>query len=296
MTVKKPPPPPRKPATKKPAPPPARKVSAKPKKTFSIKSWTNSKKGEKIIIYADSGMGKTTLSSMAPNPIFIPLDDGSSKIKHPITGEHLSYVDDVETFDDYRAVLQDLSLFSGESTIITDTGTELEPLALTWMLENVPHEKGGPVKNIEGYGYGKGYRHFYDTMRLPLGDLDRVVNDGNNVIVVCQMQQVTVSNPAGDDFLCDAPKLQQAHGHTPSVWGLYCEWADHIFKIGYESIHAKDGKAIAGNDRAIFVHPEIHFKAKSRTISPGTPMISFSSQNDDSLWRFLFPDKYAEVE
>ena len=282
--------------TKKPPAPPDRNTKPKTTKVFSIKSWTESTKGEKIILYGDFGMGKTTLASTAPNPVFIALDDGSSKINNPITGEKLDYVEGVNSFDDCRAALRQLTLFGNDSTVVLDTGGELEALGLQWTFENVPHEKGNHVSSIEGYGYGKGYRHLYETMRLPLGDLDRIVNAGNNIIIICQQQQVMVSNPGGDDFLCDAPKMQPAHGQTPSIWGLYCEWADHVFKIGYESIHAKEGKAIAGNDRAVFVHPEIYFKAKSRTISRDYPIISFNDPSDDSLWRFLFPDKYAEEE
>lgn len=271
-------------------------TKVKSTKKYSVESWGTSIAGEKIIIYADSGMGKTTLSAMAPKPVFVALDEGSCKIKHPLTGESLNHVPDIKTFDAVRAALQQSDLFDDYETIIIDTGTILELLALDWTLENIKHEKGKiTINRIEDYGWGKGYRHLYDTMRLPLADFDRLIHKGKNIIIICQMDQVEVANAGGEDFLCDIPKLQKAHGKsTPSVWGLYNEWADHVFKIGYESIKSEDGKAVAGSSRAIFIHPEIYFKAKSRTISPEFPIIAFDSPVDSSIWQFMFPEKYKE--
>ena len=74
-------------------------------KTFRIEKWDGTKSGEKIIIYGDHGRGKTTLASMAPKPVFIGLDDGGRKLHHPITGEQLNYIPDVETFEDVRGAL-----------------------------------------------------------------------------------------------------------------------------------------------------------------------------------------------
>lgn len=277
-------------------PPPPRGSKKTNKKTFSIKQWEGSKEGEKIIIYADSGMGKTTLSAMAPTPVFIALDDGSRKVTHPLTGEELFHVPGVGTFDDVRFALQQTDLFDEAETVVIDTATVMEDLALQWTLDNVPHEKGHLVNRIEGYGYGKGYRHLYDTMKLPLADMDRIVRQGKNVIVICQLNQVEIANAGGEDFLKEIPKLQPSHGKgTPSVWGAYVEWADHVFKIGYESVSATDGKAIAGNNRAVFVHPEIYFAAKSRGPKlRDYPVVSFNTPEDDSLWNFLFPERHGE--
>ena len=299
MTEKIPLPPPRKaPSVPKKAPPvtTTRPETTKvPNKTFSIKRWEGDKEGEKIIIYADSGMGKTTLSAMAPSPAFIPIDDGSRKVLHPITGEELFHVEGVETFDDYRSVLQQPDLFKGFDTIITDTSTLVEDLALDWTLANVPHESGSYVNRIEGYGWGKGYRHLYDTMKLPLADMDQLIRRGKNIVLICQLNQIEVANASGSDYLKEIPKLSPSHGKgTPSVWSAYVEWADHVFRIGYETVQAKGGKATAGNNRAIFVHPEIYYTAKSRGPKlRECPIISFNSPDDDSLWKFLFPERYV---
>jgi len=270
-------------------PPPIKKSSKKKvsKKTFSIGKWSGDKTGEKIIIYGKSGIGKTTLSSLAPHPVFIGIDDGGRKIHHPKTGEELDRVEGVETYQDVRDALQQMGLYKNIDTIIIDTATKLEQLAEEHMYKNIPHEKGYKVNSIEGYGYGKGYRHLRETMLLLLQDFDRLVREGKNIVLLCQSAAGVRSNPAGDDFLEDGPRLY--HSKTKeenSVKLAYCEWADHVVKLDYFNFKVtKDKKAVGLTERAIFVHPEVYFFAKSRTITE--PVISFEKPNDDSFWRYL---------
>jgi hypothetical protein len=285
-------------------PPPARSTPKKkasvPTKKFEAATWDTAKEGQRIIVYADSGMGKTTLASMLPNPKFADFKGGSDKVLHPTTGERLVHIPGVETFDDVRAVCHQPGLLKPDDSFILDTGTAFEDAGLEWTLENVKAGNKGKhytATRIEGYDWGKGFRHLYDTMKLPLADFDTLIRRGVNVVILCQMQQVEIAHAGGENFLCDTPKLQKAHGKsTPSVWGVYCEWADHVLKIGYNDIRASEGKAAGGNERAVFVHGQVHFKAKSRTIPNDFPVVSFAHPGDDSIWRFLFDEAWRESE
>jgi len=272
-------------------------------KTFQVATWSGAGEGEKIIGYADSGMGKTTLASMLPTPVFAGLDDGGRKITHPVTGEELKNIPGIETFSDFRTAIQQPDLFDDYETCVVDTGNILEGWALDWMLENVAGDKGTLMKNIEQYGWGKGYRHLYDTMRLPLADFDALIRRGKNVCILCQMNQISIANAGGEDYLCDVPKLQPKHGATPAIWGLWCEWSDHVLKISNEGvIAAKDdekskvAKATSTGNRIIHVHaPEVHYKAKSRTIPYRFPVVSFSDPADSSIWQFLFDEAWKDI-
>jgi len=274
-------------------------------KTFQVAVWGGAGEGEKIILYADSGMGKTTLASILPTPVFAGLDDGGRKIKNPITGEELKNIPNIETFDDFRVATQQVDLFSDSESYVVDTGNILEGWGLGWTLENVLGGENNKHKmsNIEQYGWGKGYRHLYDTMRLPLADFDALIRRGKNVCILCQMNQISIANAGGEDYLCDVPKLQPKHGATPAIWGLWCEWADHVLKISNEGvIAAKDdekskvAKATSTGNRIIHVHaPEVHYKAKSRTIPYRFPVVSFSDPSDDSIWKFLFDEVWRDI-
>lgn len=271
-------------------PPPKRKnpplpQKSQPKKTFTATPWTGEGDGEKIIVHADSGMGKTTLCTMAPKPVFIGLDDGGRRIRNPKTGEPVMACQGVETFQDVRDALHQPDLFDGFETVIIDTVTALQDLAVPWLLENIPNEKGSRVENIVKYGYNKGYQHLYDTMKLILQDCDVLVRKGKNIIFIAQTGPHKVPNPSGEDYLRSGPRL---YSGTPSVEALYCEWADHVLLIDYDMKAVEDRKAVSGGSRVVYTRGEVHFRAKSRTLGPDEGVVSFETPSDDSIWQFIF--------
>jgi hypothetical protein len=257
-----------------------------PTKTFTIEKWDGSTSGEKIIIYADHGMGKSTLASMAPNPVFIGLDDGGRKLRHPQTGELLNHIPGVETFEDVRAAL-DACLDLDCETVVIDTITELELLGEPYTFKTVPGPKGSTVKNLEGYGYGKGHKHLYDTMRLPLLNCDKLVAAGKNVIAIAQLGCNKRTNDIGEEYLKEGPQLYHSEKGT-SILNLWGRWADHIFRITTQSVVVPDGKKKAVGDvtRIINTVGGLSYEAKSRTLDD--PVISFATKDDDSLWQMLF--------
>ncbi len=267
------------PPVRKSAPLPART----PAKKFTVEAWDAAQEGEKILLYADTGMGKTTLSALSPNPVFLGLDEGGRKIKHPVTGEPLRVVEGIETYQDVRDVLQQTTIFNDSDTVVIDTVTILQDLAIPHMLATIPKEKGDKAKNIVAYGYNKGYQHLYDLMKFILQDCDRLIHHGKNVILVAQATPNRVSNPGGEDYLRDGPRL---YAGKPSVEALYCEWADHILRIDYQNVWAEDKKAKGDTTRIIYTKPEVYFRAKSRTIDE--PIISFADKTDSSIWKFMF--------
>ena len=285
------------------APSPAQKP---PAKTFKVETWDGKGEGEKVIAYAASGMGKTTLASMAPAPVFIGLDDGGRKIKNPITGQPINRIPGVESFQDVRDALHQPGLFTTAKTIVIDTGTILELLAIQHVIDTIPHEKAGvKIEHLDDYGYGKGYVHLFDTMRLIFQDLDTLVRQGKNVVLLCQQCPVVIANAAGSNYLQDGPKLYAPGPDSKqsfTIRGFTCEWADHVIRIGYlqqQVVGArtdKDGKEHAGKltgstKRAIFTTPsDPSYFAKSRTLTE--PVISFDTAADDSFWRFLLPGEY----
>ena len=264
-----------------------RKPAARAKKTFKVEPYDNENRGHKIVIYADSGMGKTTLAALAPKPAFIGLDGGLG-VNDPVTGEPLKCVPGVETFSDVRDALQDPHIFDDRSTVVIDTITHLESLAEPWMFRNIPGPKGKIVANILGYGYNHGYQHLYDTFRLILQDCDSLIRRGKNVILIAQNNPSKIAHAGGEDFLQDGPRLYSGkHSNQAQV----IEWADHVFKIGYVDLQVEEKKVSGSTQRVVYVHPEVFFFAKSRTISHETPVINFSEPSDDSVWVILFGDK-----
>lgn len=282
--------PPTLPASRKPPklPTTAKKETKKPVKIFQAKAFDDDTDGEKVILYGPSGMGKTTLGSLAPKPIFFSLDDGARKMTHPITGERLIHVPGVDSFADMREALHQNSVFDPYDSIIVDTGTELEAWATQYVLDNYSI-KNAKASNIQAYGFGNGYSHLCDVMRFIQQDLQLQLRRGKNIVILCQLSSINKSNPGGEDYIKDGPAFY--HDKRYSVRELMISWADHVAKIDYGEIIVADKKIKGSIARHVFVRPEPHFEAKSRTLPIDLERIAFDSPQDDSFWQILLGEK-----
>ncbi len=268
--------------TRLPKAPKARSATTVPAKNFKITAGERPTDGKKILIHADSGMGKTTLASLAPGPVFIGLDNGGVGIKV------YNRVDGVDNFLDVRSALQ-APIYDEYETVVIDTVTILEEWAEKYVLDTITNDANEKMDSIVKYGWNNGYRHLYDTMKLILQDVDALIRKGKNVILVAQSTPHSVPNPGGEDFIRQGPRLISRK--NANIEALYCEWADHLFHIGYQFLNVdKKKKATGSGGRAIFVHPEPHFRAKSRTLGLDKAVVSFEDPADDSIWTFLFAD------
>lgn len=258
--------------------------------------YTGSKsRGTKIVVYGASGMGKTTLCTMCPNPVFMATDDGIDDILHPVTGERVPTYK-VETFQDLKNILAQPQLFEAFDTIVLDTMTMAEEMAIDWVLENVKTENGTYAKSLEHFGWGKGYFHLSEADNDIKHALQKLVNQGKNVVVICQLAATKRSEAGADDYLKDTPKLVYRPGSKATAALDLVEWADHVLKLGYGDLKVnKNKRAASSGDRVIFVHPEVHFEAKSRTIPGQFPVASFIDQTDDTIWEFIFNDAWKAL-
>lgn len=299
----------------KPPPPVARSkppaVPAKPSpvtaraatKTFFVEAASSEGKGKKIDIYAPPGMGKTTLAAMAPSPIFMALDDGVRQILNPKTGEKPRVIPGIETFQDVRDALHQLDLYPPGTTLVIDKTPVLQAWGEKYVCQTVKTDQNVLPENIEGYGYGKGYRHLLDTMRLILPDLDALIHRGVNVILLSDQVQSKVSNLAGTDYLKDSPDFFENSQY--SVRKDYVGWADYVFKIGYAdptvakvNLKALKGKATGSTDRVIYTQEQVWYTAKARPVGLKRlpPLVSFDSFDNDAIWDMLFNGNIPEEE
>jgi len=235
--------------------------------------------GHRVVLFGPGGVGKTSLADLAPGPVAsFDLDD-SLAVLQP---ENTQRIDNVETWDELRSSLNGDG-WDDVKTLVIDSGTRAEELAVAWTIANVPHEKGIGIKRIEDYGYGKGYQHVYDTFLLLLGDLDRHARAGRHVILVCHDCTATVPNPQGEDWTRYEPRLQSPNSGKASIRLRTREWADHVFFIGYD-VDVKDGKGRGSGTRTLWPVEMPHCMAKSRRLSEPVPLPA----GDPAVWDLLF--------
>jgi len=246
-----------------PAPPAA--AQAKPKVAFGTLA---KPAGHRIVVYGTGGIGKTTLCAALPGPVaFIDLD-GSLPVLGPRLAEQglAGNIVPVEGVSDWGTLMAALDAdgWDAVKTIVVDTATKAEHLALAHTLKTKPTEKGQYVASIEGYGFGKGYVLVAETFNALMARLDRHARAGRNVALVCHECTATVPNPEGEDWLRYEPRLQNPPSGKASIRLAVKEWCDHLLFIGYD-VDVKNGVARGGGTKTLYASERPHCMAKSRT-------------------------------
>ena len=258
------------------------------KKNFSITEFVSHEEGKKIVLYGDSGMGKTSLAATMPNPAFIGPDRGIQDLVHPL-GLKWPVVNGVDTWDDLRDATQDLSLFKDNESVVFDTGTVIQnSLCAPWILDNVPKDKGVRAKSLTDYGWADGFAHVYHEMLLWQSDLDGLVRANKNVVILCQAAQSEVNKAGYGKYLQTHPDL--FNNKKGTIMPSFVAWASYVFYIDWADIQIDDQKrAISSDERGVFTKPEMFFKAKSRgDMFKEYPLVQFENSADDTLWRIMF--------
>lgn len=269
----------------RPRPVPAGGNANAPRVTFGTIPEGN---GHRVVIFGPGGIGKTTLACIAPGPVaFFDLDDSLPRLRTQLEGSGLNLdirpVSGPATWSDIRDALH-AGGWDEIKTVVIDSATKAEELALTWTLKNVPHEKGNKIERIEDYGFGKGYQHLFETFLSLLGDLDQHTRAGRHIILICHDCTANVPNPGGEDWIRYEPRLQSPSSGKSSIRLRVREWADHVLFVGYDLV-VKDGKGDprTGGTRTVYPVERPHCMAKSRTLGEQIPLTKY----DMTLWNQL---------
>jgi len=238
--------------------------------------------GHRIGLYGPGGIGKTLLGMTAPSPVVVyDLDDSLTVLKPQLEGLDIQQIG-VANWQEIRDSLHAPG-WDGVGTIVVDSATKAEEMAIAHTLAKVKDDKGKGVTNIEGYGYGKGYSHVYDTFLLLLSDLDAHARAGRNVILIMHDCTANVPNPTGEDYIRFEPRLQTLASGKNSIRLRVREWLDHLLFIGYDIDVSKDGKGKGSGSRTIYPQELPHCMAKSRSLTDPMPL----EYRDASVWPLL---------
>lgn len=207
-------------------------------------------KAQKIVIYGPEGVGKSTLASKCPEPLFIDTEGSTSQLDVARVGESIA------TSSELRAVLSDIL---GDpavcKTLVIDTADWMEKMLSDDLC------KRNKWNGIEGAGYGKGYIYLAEEVATILRMLDAIVDTGINVVFTAhaQMRKQELPNEEG---AFDRWELKLTKKSAP----LLKEWADALLFCNYETILTGSGekKKAKGNQRVIYTEHHACWDAKNR--------------------------------
>lgn len=212
---------------------------------------------QKAVIYAPEGIGKSTLASQFPRPIFIDTE-GSTKqlnvqrLKKPTSWEMLRQ----------QVVWVKEQGPSRFGTLVIDTFDWAEMLATDSVCAS--HNK----KGVEDFGYGKGYIFVAEEIGRFLNLLSDVVDAGIHVVLVAHAQIVKFEQP--DEMgAYDRYQLKLGAKTGSRTAALVKEWADMVLFINYKTFSvAADEKGrkhkAQGGTRTVYATHHPAWDAKNR--------------------------------
>ena len=190
---------------------------------------------KRIVIYGAEGIGKSTLASQCPDPLFIDTEGSTThmdvkRFEAPTSWQML--LDQVQYVISNPAVCR---------TLVIDTADWAEQLEINELCR-----KNGWA-SIETPGYGKGYQYSAEEFGRLLNKLTEVVNKGVNVVITAHASLRKV----------ELPEELGAYDHwemktSKKVAPMIKEWADVVLFLNYQvNIVNVDGQGqLKGKNKA----------------------------------------------
>ena len=232
----------------------------------------------KVIIYGTEGVGKTTLASKFPKPLFIDAENGSGALnvaRYPYPTSWQMLMSEVQEF---------LNNPQGYKTLVIDSIDWAEAKAIEMICAGIK------VNGIEDIGWSKGYTYLNEEMGRLLNLLTEVINRGVNVVLIAHMVIRTITKPE-ETGSYDRYELKLKQAKNGNNCQLVKEWADLILFCNYREFLVADKttgkkKATGGKERIMYTEHAATWDAKNRFGLPEVLPLDFKSI------AHLFSDNY----
>lgn len=211
----------------------------------------------RICIYGDGGLGKTTFAARANKPIFVITEDGLGDINvpsFPLANTFAAFASHIEW------VLENEHDFE---TLVIDSLDWLE--TLIWQHVCDRDEK----KDITDFGYGEGYVKALRLWNKLFEKLNQIREKRKmQIILICHAQTVKVENPLLASFDKHDLKLHKKAAAKVEEFCdfiLYAAWQVSVTK--QKEGFGERSRAVSTGDRILYTQGSPSYTAKSRAMN-----------------------------
>ena len=230
------------------------------------------RKAWKLGIYAEHGVGKSTLASLCEGAIFADIEDSMVDLDvQRVTG--------IQSWSDLRAWVQQQTDAGTVRGI--DTLTSGQDMCISHVIATKKQDGTAATTSLEDYKYKAGARYVYDEFRLLLGDIEASYRRGVSWIMIAHDFVEWFRNPDDKDYKRHAPDLIETKDYSIRLaWARFC---DHLAFIDRDIVVQK-GKASGGASRTIYMDGAPNRMCKMRGLAQD---VYPWAQGDAGFWDLL---------
>ena len=205
---------------------------------------------KKVVIYGPEGIGKSTLASNFPDPVFIDTEGSTKELDVARYPTPASWTDIVN-------YVGDCATEAPCHTIVIDTADWAELLCIKHTCDKLG------VKGIEDVGYGKGYVYLSENFNELLKACDKCIAAGINVVFTAHAFMRKFEQP--DEMgAYDRWEMKLTKKDAP----MLKEWADMVLFCNYKTNvitdQATKSKKATGGSRVMYAAHHPCWDAKNR--------------------------------
>lgn len=147
-------------------------------------------------VTGDAGMGKSTLASTFPKPVFIRVEDGLQSISEDIRPDAFPVIENVnDLWSQLGALINEQHDYQ---TVVIDSVTKLERMFIDYVVATDPKQPKSINQALGGYGAGlMAVSGMHQRVRKAAELLN---NKGINVIFIAHADTVTIELPDSEPY------------------------------------------------------------------------------------------------